>query len=490
MFPTVPPSTARSRTGLGAQLVGTIVLVVVVLGAALTVVTSSTSAWFPHQWDPRVAPIAAEVARLRGLDFKHPVAIRFLAPAEFEKEVTGDPSSLSSTDRAEADRETADFRALGFIDGNVDLVKAFTTATSSGTLAYYSYARKDIVVRGTTFDVAHQVTVAHELTHVLQDQHFNLTKLADRAVNSPTGDSGAFRALVEGDAVRIENKYLKTLSAADQREYDRENAAEGARVGKESASVPDVVQYLFGAPYEFGPATARVLVAAGGHQGIDDALVGPVPSTALFVRPGDLTPPPTVADPALPAGATAVGDSEAFGAFETYLTLGTAIDPSRALDAADVVTTGRARTYRAAGRDCYEVTLVPRRAASRAFLDAAVRSWVATRPAAAMLNGGKNVTFRTCDPGKRAVGLKKARLTAIDNLLGVRGEFTASIAEAGAPAVKARCTAHVFAHDRPAMALVLAIGNNQPTGAQEAEVETHVRDAAEQCLANDDAQLH
>ena len=109
------------------------------------------------------------------------------------------------------------FRALGFIDGKVDLLRAFDTSQSSGTLAYYDENERDIVVRGTTLDVAHRVTLAHELTHVLQDQHFNLTKLHLQASRSDTGDPSAFKALVEGDAVRIQQAYLKQLPKADQK---------------------------------------------------------------------------------------------------------------------------------------------------------------------------------------------------------------------------------------------------------------------------------
>src|SRR2546430_4207437 len=81
------------------------------------------------------------------------------------------------------------FRALGFIGGKVDLLRAYETHQTSGTLAYYDPDRQEIIVRGTALDVAHRVTVAHELTHVLQDQHFDLRALQKRATASETGDA-------------------------------------------------------------------------------------------------------------------------------------------------------------------------------------------------------------------------------------------------------------------------------------------------------------
>src|SRR5882724_6272532 len=78
----------RPRGALGRSIA------IAVLAALLSatagtafVALDSTHSWFPKKWDPQVAPIADEVARLRGLDFVHPVAIQYLAPADFEKKL-------------------------------------------------------------------------------------------------------------------------------------------------------------------------------------------------------------------------------------------------------------------------------------------------------------------------------------------------------------------------------------------------------------------
>ena len=77
-----------------------------------------------------------------------------------------------------------------------------------------------MVIRGKNLaDVATRVTVVHELTHALQDQHFDLNKLTDATKTS--GADTALTALIEGDAVRVENKYVDALSKADQNAYDK-----------------------------------------------------------------------------------------------------------------------------------------------------------------------------------------------------------------------------------------------------------------------------
>ena len=185
-------------------------------------------------------------------------------------------------------------------------------------------------MRGTTLDVAHRVTLAHELTHVLQDQHFDLTKLQKQACASDTGDPAAFKALVEGDAVRIQHDYLQAAldrgpEGVRPRERRRGQARqEGDRVGsrhrrparRRAVRVRD-------------RRRSRVLIASGGNDAVNDALTGPTPSSAVFVAGRRLSTPSVAVDAPLPsADGVAVGRPEPFGPFEMYLTLSHAARPA------------------------------------------------------------------------------------------------------------------------------------------------------------------
>ena len=55
--------------------------------------TTDPSTSFPPEWDSRIAPYTRIVENLRGLDFEHPVSVRFLAIGAFEKTVTTDARS-------------------------------------------------------------------------------------------------------------------------------------------------------------------------------------------------------------------------------------------------------------------------------------------------------------------------------------------------------------------------------------------------------------
>jgi hypothetical protein len=467
MHPSAFPGSVAVRGRDTGRSVGIVVLVVVlaIAGAGVFATTSSARAFFPKTWDATVAPIAAEVASLRGLEFEHPVAIRYLAPQDFEKQI-GSAGQPDASARAEIQREEAVFRALGFVGGKVDLLKETRAQSTSDTLAYYDPPSQEIFVRGTTLDVAHRVTVAHELTHVLQDQHFDLQKLQQRAADSKVTDGSGLKGLIEGDAVRIEQEYLKQLSAADHKEYDRESAAETTRVGNETSSVPDILQVLTGAPYEFGPQTVRVLVAAGGNGAVDAALTGDPPSSGVFISTGDVATAVGVKVPTLPADGVQVGPTEAFGPFETLLTLAMRVDPVVALSAADVVSGGEAVTYRSRGATCYRVALRPRFPHSRSFVVAAFRSWAKGRSRSTVDSVPDVVQFTACDPGTGAPVPDSKPLDSAVTLLALRSNVTVGAATAHAPGDLARCVGRVFAAKPGMEKLVIAIGDGQPTAQQ------------------------
>ena len=177
------------------------------------------------------------------------------------------------------------------------------------------------------------------------------------------GSSGAMLALIEGDANRVEESYLKGLGPSTAKQYDREQRAQGTDFGKATVDVPPFVELLFSAPYELGPLTIRMLVADGREPGGER---GPHGADADLgrLRAGR----PHRAAAAEPCRADlAAGErrrrapGEAFGAFELYVMLATRGRPGAALSAADAVLGGRAQGLRRNGKYCYRATLATAR---------------------------------------------------------------------------------------------------------------------------------
>ncbi len=383
-MPSQPPRTRHSsRVWIGA-FIG--LVVVAALAAGAVVLFTGGSNPYPKEWDPQVKPIADRVAQLRGLTFEHPVKVEYLSPADFAKEVTASPDELAEN-KDQIQEATAVLRAAGLLGGNVDLGKAVNDTQATDVIALYSPESKKILVRGTgPFTVETRVTLAHELTHVLQDQHFDLRKLQKEADDSKTGSSDAFTGLVEGDATRIEHKYLAEQSAADRADYQRLSQASSAAAG-DHADIPPVIEMIFGAPYIYGPQVVSILENSGGNSAVDNAITGPTPTTRIYLDPTAVnqlpdSPPPV---PTLQAGETKLksetAQDEDFDDFTLYLMLGAHLDPVTALRAADAFKAGSSTAYTtSAGKTCFRAAVTGVNPASEDFLARTLDSWAKKMP--------------------------------------------------------------------------------------------------------------
>ena len=172
-------------------------------------------------------------------------------------------------------------------------------------------------VKGTNLDdVATRVTVAHELTHALQDQHFDLRKLEQGGRRRRTGRR-ALRTVVEGDAVRIQTRYEQTLSDADQQAYRRARRTRTSRQSQDEIAakgVPRLVERSCSRrPYALGPSMLDVARSSKEQvAGSTGCSRNPPTADAAFVTPSTLVDHrtfQTVETPALAAGGEALGQS-------------------------------------------------------------------------------------------------------------------------------------------------------------------------------------
>lgn len=449
--PGFAPGAAAPRRGrrISRGLVVAGVVLALLLGVAGYRATRPDDT-YPSAWDPQVAPIAERVSALRGLPFEHPVRVRYLTEAEFRERVGVDSADLSPDARREVRELASTLRALGLISPGTDLVQSFDTANQSSIVAFYDPDAKEIVVRGTgSLDVERKATLAHELTHVLQDQHFGLNEMRAEAAASTTGSNGALTALIEGDAERIKLGYLHELPRAQQDEYDAAEAKIGSAIDEEMSDVAQIVKIELGAPYAFGPDVLAALTAKGGNAAVDDALSRPAPSDAIYLDPTaaiedlDLV---TVRTPSVDAKAHRLGDPDELGPFDLYTLLASRIDRQVALDAADTWAGDRMVTYRLAGQVCVRATIASKTRAGAASLASALDGWAAAMPAATISTNvdRKRSTLTSCDTGANP-SPESSRLAGALLLLGGRNGLLASLLEDDIPMDVGACVSHGLA---------------------------------------------
>jgi hypothetical protein len=354
-------------------------------------------------WDSRVAPVARTVEKLRGLGFEHPVEVEFLTEDEFARRVALDAGKLSASEADEIRRSQSQLAAVGLVPPGLDLVEAVSSLQQSGALAFYDPKTKKVTVRGKELTPAAEVTLAHELTHALQDQHFDLNRMR-RAARRAHGSS-ALTALVEGDARRIEQLYADRLSSARRSSYERDRieAATRADDAIRAAGVPESLVVVFQSPYLLGPPMLSVAESIRGKGAVDELFRDPPRSESSFLTPttlADRERVATVERPVLQDGETMDGESDSFGAFGLYLTLSARLDPVRALQVADGWGGDAMITLRRGDTTCIRATFAGRSRDDGDAIGDALDEWVAAGAsgAADVVRRGPRSTLTACEP--------------------------------------------------------------------------------------------
>jgi hypothetical protein len=249
-----------------------------------------------------------------------------------------------------------------------------------------------------------RVTLAHELTHVLQDQHFDLTRIGD----FEDGRASVMRALAEGDATRIEDKYIdEKLTDAERKAYEKESQQGADESQKEvDAKVPPILTTVFSSPYILGPQLIDTLEALGPKK-IDEALQDPPSEEAMFdprtFQTGALTAQEVKVD--APQGAEVLEKSE-FGPTTWFLMLASRMDAKVALQATDGWGGDQYVVYRQDKKVCVDIAYKGDTEKDTSELATAAITWVGKSPkgTASAKNEGGRVLLHSCDPGKEAKG--------------------------------------------------------------------------------------
>ncbi|MFI5045940.1 MAG: hypothetical protein ACHQIG_02660 [Acidimicrobiia bacterium] len=446
---TLPPSRAvhaRARAGRVrrvrfawcAAIVAALALGAGVHGAGANTTTTTTGAK-AAAWDPQLEPIARAVERIRGLTFDHPVAVQYLDDAAFDKRLAVDEGDLTDKERADIKRSEAQLRAIGLVGPDVDLLAATSDLEQAGVLAYYSPKTQKVTVRGTQLDVAHKVTLAHELTHALQDQHFDLNKL-DREAQKAHADV-AESALVEGDAVHVERAYLDSLPQRDQAAYSATQNADTQEFQDkvDAADVPAALEALFESPYALGPDMVRFVEAVGGDKALNDLFAKPPRSELAFLDPStvvDHVDPLRVVAPKLDSGEVRVGPRDTFGAFALYLMLSTTMDPAAAFHATQGWGGDAMVTFSRGDQTCVRTTFTGRDAETSTALLAAVRQWSSNgaHPSSTVTDRGQSTTLTACDERGASVDPGDAPTRALVTAA-LRSTVLAEVTEVSSPKV-------------------------------------------------------
>ncbi|NJD29140.1 MAG: hypothetical protein FIA92_12700 [Chloroflexi bacterium] len=262
---------------------------------------------------PRPAPevvlpeIRAAVSDIRGLQPQGDVeptvideaTLRQNLEAEFDAEYTAEELAV-----------TEDLYAtLGLLPPDSSLRELQLDLLGGQVAGYYSPDRDELFVvsRSGGIGPVEWATYAHEFTHQLQDQHFDLGTFGLDATDQ-TDRALAALSLIEGDATAAQSAWMQTaLTPEELGEIVRASVDPAALEVLRRA--PAILRETALFPYREGFAFVSAILAGGGYPAVDAAYADPPASTEQVIHPDKYASREAPVEVTIP-----VGLAEALGA--------------------------------------------------------------------------------------------------------------------------------------------------------------------------------
>jgi hypothetical protein len=232
----------------------------------------------PGPTPPAIKQVEGQVQQLRGLTFTRQVPVDAVTHAQLVKGLEG--SFDSSYPAKLYDRRSLAWQTIGVIPRGASIRQAIEGFAGSQVIGYYDPMSGQLVFMGAQNpSPVERVTLAHELTHALDDQHFNLNRL--NVLENGCQDESYEAALgaVEGDATYFMLLYAQRfLTLGEQLQL-------GSGPAPSLAGIPPFVVQLETWPYTAGLAFIEAMARKGGTQAIDHAMTNWPVSTEQVIHP-------------------------------------------------------------------------------------------------------------------------------------------------------------------------------------------------------------
>jgi hypothetical protein len=267
--------------------------------AASTPSASPSAAASPADLSATYARIESDVRAIRGLQAKKPVDPVVLDDAGI-KRVT-EEGFRKDNPQAQVDANERLLKGLGLLPADANLADLYVKLLGEQVAGLYSPDDKALYVvsRSGNLGPTEKTTFAHEYTHALQDQNFDLSSLKLDELGE--GDRGTARlALVEGDATLVMTYWqIQHLSPAELLKLVGESL--NPEVSGSLTQMPAVLQESLLFPYTAGLTFVQMLQATGGWDAVNAAFTNPPASTEQVMHPEKYVSHEAPVDVTLPA---------------------------------------------------------------------------------------------------------------------------------------------------------------------------------------------
>jgi len=223
--------------------------------------------------------VASDVVEIRGLAPKSEVEYRFVTSDQLREMLVSDFEEEYPQEEARIDQEV--YVLLDLMEQDEDLYTILIDVFSEQLVGFYDYDSGELYVVSDREELGpvEKVTFAHEYTHALQDQHFDLSSLPLQEEDNSDLATAAL-SLTEGDAVLAQYNYMMSYLSADELEAVLEESQQVEMEQFEAA--PRFISESLLATYLEG---FNFVLELGGWEDINQAYADLPQSTEQILHP-------------------------------------------------------------------------------------------------------------------------------------------------------------------------------------------------------------
>ena len=161
--------------------------------------------------------LESQVAQLRGRQPSAPVEITYLSDSQARERINA--AFVQQYSLNEAENNQLLYNLLGLLDDEDDLIGQYKDLVLEQVAGYFDFAENEMVeICSDEFGGVKRMTYVHEFSYALLHQAFDLERFQELedVFCAETYDSClALHALVEGDAARIQEQWMRTYASEE-----------------------------------------------------------------------------------------------------------------------------------------------------------------------------------------------------------------------------------------------------------------------------------
>ena len=232
--------------------------------------------------------ILQQVSEIRGLKLLRPVKSGAKSRAEIEQMVIKNFAEEATPEELDAQYKT--LVAFGLVPKDFKYQEFLTKLLTEQIAGFYDPKKKELNLANWNALEMQKPVMAHELTHALQDQHFNLQQFD----KWPKGDGDrelAIHALIEGDATALMIDYLvkpmgMNITKIPNQALNQMNEQTNQPGMEQFNAAPNAIREALIFPYSQGLLFAAEIIKAQGWDGVSKAYANLPQSTEQILHYG------------------------------------------------------------------------------------------------------------------------------------------------------------------------------------------------------------